>query len=121
MWKIIVLLLLFQGMAPFYEQVCQDLDWKVDQTLLAKIKSANEEKLKELEETIEDAEKNLGEMEVREANLKKSEYLCRIGDKVLSYILNFCIPFLCAIFQILTLLNCETWLCYLLDKEDKKI
>jgi hypothetical protein len=25
----------------------------------------------------------LGEMEVREANLKKSEHLCRIGDKVL--------------------------------------
>lgn len=69
-------------MAPFYEEVCRDLDWKVDHTLLAKMKSANEEHLKELEETIEDAEKNLGEMEVREANLKKSEYLCRIGDKV---------------------------------------
>jgi hypothetical protein len=26
----------------------------------------------------------LGEMEVREASLKKSEYLCRIGDKVYS-------------------------------------
>lgn len=69
-------------MAPFYEEVCRDLDWKVDQVLLAKMKSANDEQLKELEETIEDAEKNLGEMEVREANLKKSEYLCRIGDKV---------------------------------------
>ncbi|GFG39468.1 hypothetical protein Cfor_08417 [Coptotermes formosanus] len=69
------------NMAPFYEEVCRDLDWKVDQVLLAKMKSANDEQLKELEETIEDAEKNLGEMEVREANLKKSEYLCRIGDK----------------------------------------
>jgi 26S proteasome regulatory subunit N7 len=29
---------------------------------------------------IEDAEMNLTEMEVRENNLKKSEYLCRIGD-----------------------------------------
>lgn len=77
---------LLKGMAPFYEEVCQDLDWKIDQTLLAKMKSANEEKLKELEETIEDAEKNLSEMEVREANLKKSEYLCRIGDKVLFYV-----------------------------------
>jgi 26S proteasome regulatory subunit N7 len=70
-----------ESMAPFYEEVCRDLDWKVDHTLLAKMKSANDEHLKELEETIEDAEKNLGEMEVREANLKKSEYLCRIGDK----------------------------------------
>jgi len=69
------------SMASFYEEVCRDLDWKVDSTLLAKMKSANDEHLKELEETIEDAEKNLGEMEVREANLKKSEYLCRIGDK----------------------------------------
>lgn len=69
------------SMAPFYEEVCRDLDWKIDHTLLAKMKSANDEQLKELEETIEDAEKNLGEMEVREANLKKSEYLCRIGDK----------------------------------------
>jgi len=69
------------SMAPFYEEVCRDLDWKVDHTLLAKMKSANDEHLKELEESIEDAEKNLGEMEVRETNLKKSEYLCRIGDK----------------------------------------
>ncbi|XP_069693559.1 26S proteasome non-ATPase regulatory subunit 6 isoform X1 [Periplaneta americana] len=69
------------SMAPFYEEVCRDLNWTVDQNLLAKMKASNEEKLKELEETIEDAEKNLGEMEVREANLKKSEYLCRIGDK----------------------------------------
>lgn len=75
-------------MAPFYEEVCRDLDWKVDHTLLAKMKSANDEHLKELEEAIEDAEKNLGEMEVREANLKKSEYLCRIGDKVFFCILN---------------------------------
>jgi len=74
--------LMWPGMAPFYEEVCRDLDWKVDHTLLAKMKSANDEHLKELEETIEDAEKNLGEMEVREASLKKSEYLCRIGDKV---------------------------------------
>lgn len=69
-------------MAPFYEEVCRDLNWPVDQKLLSDMKTANEEKLKQLEETIEDAEKNLGEMEVREANLKKSEYLCRIGDKV---------------------------------------
>lgn len=69
-------------MATFYEEVCRDLNWTLDQKLLAEMKAANEEKLKQLDETIEDAEKNLGEMEVREANLKKSEFLCRIGDKV---------------------------------------
>lgn len=69
------------NMASFYEEVCRDLNWPLDQKLLSEMKAANEEKLKQLEETIEDAEKNLGEMEVREANLKKSEFLCRIGDK----------------------------------------
>ncbi|XP_063220272.1 26S proteasome non-ATPase regulatory subunit 6 [Bacillus rossius redtenbacheri] len=69
------------NMAPFYEEVCRDLLWEVDQQLLQKMKTVNESKLKALDDVIEDAEKNLGEMEVREANLKKSEYLCRIGDK----------------------------------------
>lgn len=68
-------------MAPFYEEVCKDLNWPVDDTLLTSMKTKNMEQLKELDAAIEDAEKNLGEMEVREANLKKSEHLCRIGDK----------------------------------------
>lgn len=68
-------------MAPFYEEVCKDLDWTVDEALLSTMKAHNTEQLKNLDDAIEDAEKNLGEMEVREANLKKSEFLCRIGDK----------------------------------------
>ncbi|XP_013787913.1 26S proteasome non-ATPase regulatory subunit 6-like [Limulus polyphemus] len=69
------------NMAPFYEEVCKDLGWTIDKKLLAKMKTANEEKLKSLEEAIEDAEKNLGEMEVRDTNLAKAEYLSAIGDK----------------------------------------
>ena len=69
-------------MAPFYEEVCRDLGWEVEEELLARMKQANKDKLKQLDEAIEDAEKNLGEMEVREANLKKAEHLSRIGDKV---------------------------------------
>jgi 26S proteasome regulatory subunit N7 len=69
-------------MAPFYEEVCQALEWEVDGSLLTKMKADNEKKLKQLDDAIEDAEKNLSEMEVREANLKKSEHLSRIGDKV---------------------------------------
>lgn len=69
------------NMAPWYEEVCRDLSWPVDQTLLATMKKANAQKLDELDAAIVDAEGNLGEGEVREANLKKSEYLCRIGDK----------------------------------------
>ncbi|CAK9819917.1 26S proteasome non-ATPase regulatory subunit 6 [Anthophora plagiata] len=70
-----------ENMAPFYEEVCKDLDWPVDDTLLSAMKAKNMEQLKELDDAIEDADQNLGEMEVREANLKKSEHLCRIGDK----------------------------------------
>lgn len=69
------------NMAPFYEETCQLLGWPVDPQLLTKMKSNNEEKLKQLDAAIEDAETNLGEMEVREANLRKAEFLCRIGDK----------------------------------------
>ena len=69
------------NMAPWYEIVCKDLAWTVDQQLLIEMKAANTKEIEDLDAVIEDAEKNLGEMEVREANLKKSEFLCRIGDK----------------------------------------
>jgi len=68
-------------MSPFYEEVCKDLGWSVDSKLLATMKERNEAQLKELDAAIEDAEQNLGEMEVRESNLKKAEYLCHIGSK----------------------------------------
>jgi len=68
-------------MTPFYLECCKELAWPVDQNLVSKMKTANEEKLKELDSRIEDAEKNLGETEIREANLLKAEYLSLIGDK----------------------------------------
>lgn len=70
-----------ENMAQFYELVATELSWPIDQKLLSDMKATNAKKIEELDAVIEDAEKNLGEMEVREANLKKSEYLCRIGDK----------------------------------------
>ncbi|XP_035794951.1 26S proteasome non-ATPase regulatory subunit 6-like [Anopheles albimanus] len=69
------------NMAPWYEEVCNDLGWTIDAKLLAEMRETNRKKLEQLDAAIEDADKNLGEMEVREANLRKSEYLCRIGDK----------------------------------------
>ena len=74
--------LTFADMAPFYEQLCEDFGWVVDQPLLDSMKQANEAKLKELDEQIADAEKNQGEMEVRDFMLKKAEYYSNIGDKV---------------------------------------
>ncbi|XP_033744745.1 26S proteasome non-ATPase regulatory subunit 6-like [Pecten maximus] len=69
------------SMAPFYEEVCKELQWKCDETLLKKMQKINETELKALDVSIEDAETNLGESEVREFMLKKAEYLCKIGDK----------------------------------------
>ena len=66
-------------MAPFYEECCKDLGWPVENKLMEKVKQANQEQLAKLDSTIEDAETNLGEMEVREANLRKAEYLSKIG------------------------------------------
>ncbi len=51
-------------MAPFYEEVCKDLGWTMDEALLAGMKERNAAILAELDAAIEDAEKNLGEMEV---------------------------------------------------------
>ncbi|MBZ3872567.1 26S proteasome non-ATPase regulatory subunit 6 [Sciurus carolinensis] len=58
----------------------QTLDWQMD--IFNRMKKANEEELKPLDEELEDAEKNLGESEIRDAMMAKPEYLCRIGDKV---------------------------------------
>lgn len=69
------------NMAPWYEHVHTEFNWPIDKELLARMKENNRLEILQLDAAIEDAEKNLGEMEVREANLKKSEYLCRIGDK----------------------------------------
>ena len=68
-------------MAPWYEIVCKDAGWTVNESFLKQMKSKNEEQLKKLDDVIEDAEKNLGEMEVREAYLRKAEYYSKIGDK----------------------------------------
>ena len=69
-------------MAPYYEGLCKDLKWQLDGDLLSKMKKANEEELKRLDDVLEDAEKNLGESEIRDAMMAKAEYLIRIGDKV---------------------------------------
>uniref|UniRef100_A0A8C9VJC5 26S proteasome non-ATPase regulatory subunit 6 n=1 Tax=Scleropages formosus TaxID=113540 RepID=A0A8C9VJC5_SCLFO len=69
------------NMAPYYEALCKELKWQVDTDLLSRMKKANEEELKRLDEVLDDAEKNLGESEIRDAMMAKAEYLIRIGDK----------------------------------------
>ncbi|XP_048878194.1 26S proteasome non-ATPase regulatory subunit 6 [Brienomyrus brachyistius] len=69
------------NMAPYYESLCKELKWQVDAELMSKMKKENEEVLKRLDDVLEDAEKNLGESEIRDAMMAKAEYLIRIGDK----------------------------------------
>ncbi|KAF8373945.1 rpn-7, partial [Pristionchus pacificus] len=68
-------------MAPLYKSICEELQVPIDATLYESMKSRNAKRIEEIEAEIEDAEQNLGESEVRQAWLKKSEYLCQIGDK----------------------------------------
>lgn len=85
-------------MAPFYEQVCNQLGWQVDLPFLQSMKDKNAAELVKLEATIKgtcfistyfdnvkDAVENLGESEIREAHLAKAEHLCRTGAKVLVF------------------------------------
>lgn len=39
-------------MAPFYQALCEDLKWQVDNNFLQKMQTANESRLKQLDERI---------------------------------------------------------------------
>ena len=67
------------NMAPYYEKVCKDLGWKVDQDLLQKMKVENEKELKKLDEKI--AEEMEYESDEKDVLIMKAEYLCKIGEK----------------------------------------
>ena len=74
-------LLCYLDMGAFYRHFCSETGRAIDQALFSKMSSFCEKKIKEFDEKIEDATANLGETEIREANLEKSEFLCRVGDK----------------------------------------
>lgn len=70
-------------MLPYYQFLLEH-DSKFftsNDDLIQRMRTVNEDKLKELDEKIKDAEDNFGESEVREANLNKAEYYHKIGDK----------------------------------------
>jgi 26S proteasome regulatory subunit N7 len=69
------------NMSKLYESMCQQFNWPVDAALLEKMNKANAEELKTCNETLEDAETNLGDMEILEALFAKAKYYTRIGDK----------------------------------------
>jgi len=70
-----------KNMLPYYLFLCEQFKWDVDTALVATMKEENETKLKEIEDKIEDAVKNLGENEIREGLLQKAEFFARVGEK----------------------------------------
>lgn len=70
------------GMLPYYEKyLCPSPLGPADEQLKAQLKKANEDELVKLEEKIEDAKENLGDIEVRDGLLAKADFFNRIGDK----------------------------------------
>jgi 26S proteasome regulatory subunit N7 len=69
-------------MTKFYLELCEEFKWQVDEQMLSDMKAANDGELQRLVDKVDDAEKNLGEIEVRDALIAKAEYLVKIGDKV---------------------------------------
>jgi len=69
------------NMVICYEQACDQFHWEKDKKWIEEATRKNEIRLKELDDKIEDAEKNFGETEVREASLARAEHLCRVGTK----------------------------------------
>ena len=69
-------------MVLLYEKVNGEFGWKSDEALITKMNGINEAVITDLNAKIEDAEKNLGETEVRDFLLKKAEHYSRIGNKV---------------------------------------
>uniref|UniRef100_A0A914DKG0 26S proteasome non-ATPase regulatory subunit 6 n=1 Tax=Acrobeloides nanus TaxID=290746 RepID=A0A914DKG0_9BILA len=80
-WNQLLELIKQNEMGPYYQYVCKETGRPIDPALVDELKVKNEKILADIDAEILDAEQNLGESEVRHAWLKKSEYLCQIGDK----------------------------------------
>ncbi|CAE8608511.1 unnamed protein product, partial [Polarella glacialis] len=72
-----------KGMLPYYEKfLCPGpLGPVADESLKAELKKQNDEDLAKIEEKIQDASENFGDMEVRDSLLAKAQFYNRIGDK----------------------------------------
>ncbi|XP_022729462.1 26S proteasome non-ATPase regulatory subunit 6 homolog [Durio zibethinus] len=68
-------------MTPYYETLVGHKLVELDQSVLDSMLAKNEDEIKKLDDKIADAEENLGESEVREAQLAKSLYYIQIGEK----------------------------------------
>ena len=70
------------NMLPLYEKLCGEFPSLLtrDSALVARMEEENAAKLSQLEDTIRDAEENLGESEIREGYLAKAVFYYETGD-----------------------------------------
>ena len=69
------------NMVEYYKTVAKELGWAEDGALVAEMEAKRKEKEAELQQQLENAEKNEGETEIKDALLAKAEYLVEMGDK----------------------------------------
>lgn len=68
-------------MTPYYEIVCNDLQWKVDNDVLNAMKENNMKAIEEYDKEIDYALNNLTAVDIKYSYLNKGNYLSKIGDK----------------------------------------
>ena len=69
------------SMTHVYQHFCDTMGWQVDSAALDRMKEANTAKLGEFDQQIEAAEAKEGDEEIRDAMLRKADYLCNIGSQ----------------------------------------
>jgi 26S proteasome regulatory subunit N7 len=69
------------SMTHYYKHAAEVAGFAPDEKLVAEMEAKNAEELKGIEEKITDAKENLGDTEVRDFMLEKSEFYSRIGNK----------------------------------------
>jgi 26S proteasome regulatory subunit N7 len=71
-------------MVEYYQHLVQREVLQLDQEILKELKDAAQQELEKLETTIQDAVKNQGETEVRDAHHAKARFYDRVGDKTMA-------------------------------------
>ena len=69
-------------MAPYYDSLCKQFEWKRDEKLYESMKSKNQSKFEQLEKELKEANEAEGDTEVRNAYQNQADYYCQIGEKV---------------------------------------
>lgn len=69
-------------MAPYLEHLVQSGVLPDQSDLVSRLKQLNSDELKRINDKLQDATTNLGEMEISDALREKATYLARIGEKV---------------------------------------